>query len=220
MSWSTQFETGLVDNFAFTIRQSYFAPDARYNNGQTTLLQWHGTTDNEDLPETHIYFPLGKGWVSKDGGKTIVHDSGKADKYFVGSSLIAKLIARCIDEFGMGDLLEERGGPFESAPWVDLVFQMKYQTIDFGQGIDVKPKLFPVAFLGTTGTAVAAVGSSAPSSPHAVSLRDQVLAVIRPFKNAGDFSGAQTAALNIPGVAEDAELVNGLLDDSGLYAEA
>lgn len=230
-AWSTEFETGLIDDFAFTIRQSIFAPDVKYNGGNTVLLQWHGTTDNEDLPETHVYFPLGKGWSSKDGGVSIVHDSGKSDKYFVQSSLIAKLITRCVTDFGMGDLLESRGGPFESSPWVNLVFRMKYQPQDYGQGIDAKPKLFPVQFLGEAGNVVAAIPTPTGSNPAAailarqqtaapVSLRDQVIDAIRPHKLNGDFTAAQTAALQVPGVADDTSLVNLLLDESGLYAAA
>lgn len=223
-AWRTDFETGLVDDFDFTIVRAFFAPDQRYNNGNTTLLQWHGSTDNEDLPETHVYFPLGKGWASTDGGKTIVHESGKADKYFVKSSLIAKLIERCVEDFGMGDLLAARGGPFESVVWQGLTFHMKYETVDFGSGIDSKPKLFPVRFVGeaaveTTKASARAklVAKSQPAEPE-VSLRDQVIAAMAPYKAEDDFAGAQQAAIEIPGVAES-DLIDEILDESGIWQQ-
>lgn len=241
--WSTEFETGLLDDFDLTITRSWFATDQKYNNGETTLLQWEGKTDSIDVPETHIWFPLGKGWSSKDGGKTIVHDSGKEGKYFVNTSLIAKLIKRCVDEFGLGEVLASRGGPFESAPWQGLTFHLKSEVMDFGGGgFEAKPKVFPNRFVGVaangsgpapgqvaaapaavTGAAAllaAAAAKKAAASNGAPSLEDQIIAAMKPHKANGDFASAQAAAIQLEGVATDEELVNQLLDESGFYAKA
>lgn len=224
--WSTDFETGLLDDFDFTIVRSFFAPDAKYNNGETLLLQWEGKTDNIDQPETHVWFPLGKGWVSKDGGKTIVHESGKADKYFVKTSLMAKLIERCVNDFGIGEILASRGGPFEAAPWQGLTFHMKSETITFGAGISDQTKVFPQRFVGAAAEAPVAANPAAAALAKAAAakvekpLREQVLDVMRPHKANNDFVSAQSAALGVPGVTDDEELVAQLLDESGLFAEA
>lgn len=225
-TWSTDFESGLLDDFDFTIKESYFAPDQNYNSGNTLLLQWHGTTDNEDVPETRIIFPLGKGWESRDGGKTIQHESGKPGKYFVSSSIIAHLIARCIQDLNIGDLLAERGDPFTASVWQGMRFHMKSTKIDFGSGLDARARLFPVQFLGLADAAPAVTAIDAKAKVAAakakaapkVSLRDQVVAAMTPYVEAGDFEGAQTAAFEIDGVSDD-PIVDELLDESGLYAE-
>lgn len=242
--WTTDnFETGLLDDFDFTIERAWFAVDSRYNNGETVLLQWEGKTDDADTPETHVWFPLGKGWSSEDGGKTIVHDSGKPDKYFVKTSLMAKLIARVVDDFGLGDLLETRGDPFTASVWPGLTFHMKSETIDFGGGgIEARPKVFPQKFVGVVDEAgtkpkaaakpaaksggasallAAAAAKKAAASAAPLSLTDQVKAAMAPHKANDDFASAQQAALELPGVAEDEEIINRLLDDGegSIYAE-
>jgi hypothetical protein len=226
--WSTEFETGLLDDFDFTVVRSFFAPDAKYNDGNTLLLQWEGKTDNDDVPETHAWFPLGKGWVSRDGGKTITHESGKAGKYFVKTSIMARLIARCVEDFGIGDLLSERGNPFTSKVWEGMRFHMKNEVIDFGSGMEAKTKLFPVRFLGVVGAAAqagngsssaadkiaAAKAKAAAKASNGNGLRDQVVAV---FNKHNDFAAAQEEALQIDGVTDD-PILDEILDESGLWA--
>lgn len=222
--WSTEFETGLIDDFDFTITNAFFAPDAKYNNGDTLLLQWEGSTDNPDLPTTHCWFPLGKGWASTDGGKSIAHDSGK-DRYFNKNSLMAKLITRCVDDFGLQDLLAERGGPFEAVVWNGLTFHMKNVPVEFGKGLDPTTKLMPVAFIGAAGAASAAPSNGTVSqsngngngSTASDAVRNKVVAI---FKTAPDFATAQDKVLSsVEGVTDDDALLNSIMDESGLWAE-
>lgn len=227
-AWSTTFENGLLDDFNFTVGTSTFTTDARYNNGDTTLLVWEGKTDDPDQPEHRLQFPLGKGWSSQDGGITISHDSGKTGKYFVKGSMISRLVERCVNDFGIGDLLEKRGDPFHSSVWEGLTFHVKYETIDYGPGIESKPKLMPNQFIGEAtpaaatsngsgGGAAALAKARAKKAAPTTSLRDQALEAMR--AHAGDFGSAQEAAFQVPGVAEDEKLVDELLAEDGLFSE-
>lgn len=230
-NWGTDFETGLLDDFDFTIQHSIFSFDDRYNAGQTLLLQWEGITDNPDVPETRLWFPLGKGWVSTDGGKSVHHESGKADKYFVKNSSMARLITRCVDDFGIRELMEERGSPFESAPWVGMIFHIKMETVEYGGGnIEASTKQFPNRFVGIVEAKAAKASGSAgkgaadkiaaakakASKSSAPSLRDQVVAI---FNSHDDFGVAQDAALQIEGVTDDDELLDAIMKPEGLWAE-
>ncbi len=228
MPWSTEFETGLIDDFDFTIERSFFAPDSRYMDGSQVLLQWEGKTDNPDLPETHLWFSVGKGWESTDGGKTIGHDSGRDGKYFNRSTQIAKLIARCIDDFEIGDLLESRGTAFEAKVWEGLKFHIKSESIDYGGDIGTKSKQYPNRFLGVVGETQTKANGKGKTDARAklealkggkgvTDLRSKVISTLQA---APDFSTGQTAALNIDGVSDDEEILAGLIDESGLWAEA
>jgi len=235
-SFTTNFETGLLDDFAFTVTSAAYSFDAKYNNGETLLLKLDGKTDNLDIPETHIWIPLGKGWVSQDGGKTIIHESKKEGKYFMKTSLMAKWIERCVDQFGIGDLLNDRGNPFTSSVWVGLSFQMKNEAVSYGAGLDPQTKLLPVAFLGVDesvgsgSTTVASSGSSEPSAADKIAAAKAKAAakasggdlksrVVEVLKSHDSFDAAQSAALEIDGVTDDDDLLGSLMDESGLWAE-
>lgn len=221
-NWSTDFEVGLVDDFDFTVERSYFATDQKYNNGNSTLLQWEGRTDNLDLPETHVWFTVGKGWFSSDGGKTVQHESGKpfglkgeGRKYYNGSSKIAKLIRRCVEDFGIGDELAKRGDPNVAAVWEGFVFHMQYEQIDFGSGIDAKPSLFPSRFVGVAGARTVQVAQTNGNGNAAAKARVVALA-----KATDSYETFQVQAVEIPGVLEDDELLNSVLNPTGIYAQA
>ncbi len=227
MGWDTNFESGLLDDYDFTITDAKFAYDAGYANGQTLLLMLDGDTDDLNTPTTHVWFPLGKGWISSDGGKTVQHESGK-DRNYNKSSKLAILINRCIEDFGIGDLLGERGSQFEAAPWVGLKFHLKTEKIgDYGnlEGAQ-QAKPFPVAFLGVVGedatpkgnTAaqkVAAAKAKAEAKKSGSSIRDQVTAI---FAKHDDFAAAQEEALVLDGVTED-PILDELMDETGLWQQ-
>ena len=223
--FTTDFETGLLDDFDFTITEARFAFDAKYNNGETMMLQLEGTTDNVDVPTTHLWFNTGKGWVSKDGGQSIVHESGKADKYFNRGSLIARLITRCIDDFNIGDLLNERGEPTQAKVWVGLKFHINNEVIDYGTGIEARPKAMPTAFIGVVGDApVTATETPAQKIARAKAAKgsggDLKSKVMTTLQQHDTFEAGQAAALEIDGVTDDDELLNGLMSDDGLWAES
>lgn len=242
--WEKEGESGLLDNFEFTVTNAFFAPHEKYMNGEVTLLNWEGTTDSLDVPLMHVWYSLGGGWESKDGGLTIVHDSGNADKYFNKSSQIYKIISRCRDDFKITAILEKRGDPFHAATWNSLKFRMQNETQPGIRGAEGKDKTMPVEYLGEVGSA-GTNGSSAPQAaasgagvetPQAkmarlkaekaaaangadttpATLRDQVVAILTAND---DFDTAQAACLELDGIMDDDDLVQGLMDADGLFAE-
>ena len=227
--FNTNFESGVLDDFDFTVTNAMFATDARYNNGETIMLQLEGTTDNPDIRETHLWFTCGKGWVSKDGGATIVHESGKDGKNFNRSCKYARLIQRCLDDFGIGDVLDGRGDPWTASTWVGLRFHVNNEQIDYGTGIESKPTAMPTAFLGVVdgGESVSAEtpaekiarvkAEKAKAGAGGGDLKSRVLETLRGHD---DFSAGQAAALEIDGVTDDDEILNSLMDEDGLWAES
>lgn len=224
--WAT--ESGLLDDVDVTIEKAYFATDARYNNGYTLLMHWEGSTSSEDNPTFHEMIPCGDGWQSLDGGKTATHPKGK--KRFVSSSVYGRIIDRCINEFKIGDLLRKRGAPTEAKVWVGLRFHMKREKLEFGSGLEARERLMPVKFLGVATENAAQAKQPATASTaqetdeqmqarvHQLALYAQVKALAKQEKS---FEKFVEKAMEIEGVADDAELVGRIVDqEHGVWAEA
>lgn len=248
VGWDTPGEAGLLDNYEFTITQAHFAPDASYADGNVTILQLEGQTDDADTPEHHLWYPTGKGWHSEDGGKSIIHDSGKADKFFVKTSLMYRLINRCVEDFGLLDLLKLRGGPLESKVWIGLKFQIKREEIEFGGNFTPINKEMPVAFLGVVagpgadGAAAAPAAAPVAQAPVAAApaaktpaqiLADKAAAAAAPAATGtvrdqvialalsiDDPQAFQDAALQVEGIGEDDDLIGELVDSAAFIAAA
>lgn len=237
-AWDT--ETGLTENFVLTVEESWFATDARYNNGETLLLNWKGTAvdadtgeqvlfgKDEDETEFEYRIPCGKGWVSNDGGKTADHESGRA-KGFNKSSIYGRIIDRALakDGLNIGHILQSRGGnlgPRDASVWTGLKFVMKYEEISFGAGLEARSRLMPVSFVGeadgaaggssTTPAATTEQGGTTPANTVLVT-RLRALA-----KSASNHSEFVDKALEIDGVADDSALLESVVDETKFYSEA
>lgn len=208
--WNTNFTSGLLDNYDLTVESSIFSTDATYNNGQTVMLIWTGTTNDADYPERSIFITLGSGWDTLDGGATIERVDGKPAQ-FNRSTKMAILIDRCLNKFGIGDLMRSRGSVFESKIWQGLTFHIEREVLDPTK-TDAKATEFPVAFVGqAVATTQAPVAAAAPVVAAAVGLRDQVVGL---FQASADLATAQQAALALPGVTSDGALVNEIVSGS------
>lgn len=141
---------GLLDHYVGTIEDAFFGTDSRYNNGETLLMFWHMRTDNPDVPEVDERFSCGGGWETLDGGKTAENSQGKTR--FHPSSLYGKIIQRCVKEFEIRDLLEDRGESYEAKIWEGLVFEMGREDIDYGGEIGKRERLLPQKFAGLAGS--------------------------------------------------------------------
>lgn len=62
--------TGLIDQFNYTIKDANFAFDARFGDGEITLLQLSGI-NSETGGEENIWLKCGKTWSIVDGGARI-----------------------------------------------------------------------------------------------------------------------------------------------------
>lgn len=214
-SWDT--ETGLIDDYDYTIEVATFTTDSRYNDGQTLLLKWEGTavTADGEAIDHMLLLPCGSGWESRDGGRSATHDKGKTR--FNRSSIIGKIIDRCIKDLGMGDVLMPRGEPTESQTWEGLTFHMKREVINFGGGIGEKEREMPVAFVGADG---ATNGAAAPA-PAVDGARIAVEAKVKAAAaSAADFGTFVNDAISsMPELLEYDDIMAKVVDESGYWAE-
>lgn len=220
-SWDT--ETGLIDNYDFTIDVATFTTDSRYNDGQTLLLKWDGTATTEDgeaLDHT-LLLPCGSGWESRDGGKTAMHEKGKTR--FNRSSIIGKVIDRCIKDLGMADVLMPRGEPTSASTWEGLSFRMKRESINFGGNIGEKEREMPVAFNGVGGASsngqhsAPATNAGAKVDTGRVVLDAKVKAIA---KDAPDFQTfVDTVISELPELLDHDDIMSKVVEQGGYWSE-
>lgn len=224
-SWTTT--SGLLDDYELTITEAWFAKDANYQNGEILIFRIKGTTDSDDTPDIEESYPCGRGWESLDGGKTARHESGK-QRGFNKQTAYGQLIDRCV-ELGLGETLRSRGDAWEAKVWPGLRFHIKREEQEFsikGETRKVSRPL-PVAFLGEGGASEGAGATSAPApASNGAATNGTVDKVLQAkLKSAANKAGSSTEfidlAMEIPGVTDDDELLNRVLDEtaSGLYAE-
>lgn len=154
------FTSGLLDDVTVKVEDSFFAFDADYNDGETLLLKWEVSTDDDDQPTATLMYPCGKGWEPKDKGAKAAREDGKS-KAFGKQSGIGQLASAAI-EAGAGDVLRERGNPMEAAIWKGLSFHMKRKEIDYGGEIGKKERLLPTEFIQGASKSSASKAKAAP----------------------------------------------------------
>lgn len=234
-AWET--ESGLLEQYVGTITRSWFATDARYNDGNTMMLHWEIATNDPDIPEVTEKFPIGGGWDSSDGGATVVHEKGK--QKFNNSSIYGKIVKRVNDGDGVLHdvlpVLKQRGRPTQANIWDGLTFEFKREEFDYGGEIGKKARVMPVKFLGenaqaplatATPAAASAPAASAPA-PAPAAASDDVDPVVaaklrQAARNAGSHQAFLDAAMEIDGVTTNEALLGQVVDDgpTGFYAQA
>lgn len=159
MPWETDESSAFLTNFKGTVRESFYATDPRYNDGNTTLLTWEVVVeqvtqdgfDGEVPEETTVTWPLPPDWFSDDG-KTAVNKKGK--KKFHASSMYGRIID-CVlgkvenyggpqvatrtdgedlaaDLTALQEVLPARGEPEDAEIWAGLSFEFAEVHFDFG----------------------------------------------------------------------------------------
>lgn len=234
-AWET--ESGLLEQYTGTITRSWFATDARYNDGNTMMLHWEIATNDPEIPEVTEKFPIGGGWDSSDGGATVVHEKGK--QKFNNSSIYGKIVKRVNDADGVLHdvlpVLKQRGRPTNASIWDGLTFEFKREEFDYGGDIGKKARVMPQKFLGENAQAPLAVAeapAAAPAAPAAaapvaapaataVEVDPVVAAKLRQAaKNSPTHQAFLDAAMEIDGVVTNEALLSSVVDDgaSGFYA--
>lgn len=150
-------ETGLIDDFDFTVENAYFATDSNYNDGETLLLKLEGATDNAEAPETVLQYSCGNGWEASDGGKVAVREDGRRRR-FNQQTGIWKLVEAAMN-CGAADAMRTKGTPMEASMWVGLRFHIR--RVEQGEGQYKTTRPLPVEFLGV----VSENGSAAAAAP-------------------------------------------------------
>jgi hypothetical protein len=206
-------ETGLIDDFDFTVDSSWFTTDAAYNDGETLLLKLNGPTDNVENPEVTLQYSCGNGWEASDNGKVAVREDGKKRRFNQGTG-IWKLVEAAMNA-GAGDVLRKRGTPMEASMWSGLKFHMK--RIEQGEGQYKATRPLPVSFLGVVGegsapTAPAAAPAPAASNGSGLSkvLEAKLKKLARDSASHEDFIAA---AFDLDGVDGNADAERAVVDE-------
>lgn len=218
-SWDNE-ETGLLDDYTGTIVEAWFGVDANYNP-DATLLFWKFKVDDppSDLPdgETTERFPVGKGWQSFDGGDTIEDPERPGRVTLHAQSTYRRVIRTCLEEFGMGTILENRGSALNASVWQGLKFHMARKEFDYGGEIGKKSRVYPAEFLGVEGEAAPA---AAPATNGSAAVDEELLAELKRVRaDASDFPSFVDAAMELPGVVSNGNLVRSLASQDGLWTE-
>ena len=218
---------GGYDDFIFTITDAFFGPSPAFTEKtgvEAIFCHWIGTTDMEEVPVLdedgyHPSYMLGADWEVTNDGKSV--------KYLgSGRERLGKWYGRVLDEIlEFTQDVPEGQHPFDgdahprdAVNWVGTRWRMKNKKYQWGGEFGNSEKLVPVEYLGkghdTSSPAAASAPATAASNNN---LRDTVLALA---KSASDYKSFQSAALAIPGVTQDTQLVMEIADESKLYAEA
>lgn len=217
-------ETGLIDDFDFTVDSAWFTTDAAYNDGETLLLKLNGPTDNPDQPETTVQYSCGNGWEAADNGKQAVREDGKKRR-FNQSSGIWKLVEAAMN-CGAEDVLRKRGNPMEASMWQGLKFHMK--RVEQGEGQFKTTRPLPVQFLGEvgegqasapSGTAPVTESAPAPASTNGAGLSKVLEVKLKKLaKESADHESFIVAAFELDGVDGNADAERAVVDEAWYLA--
>jgi len=227
-SW--ELESGLPDDFDFWITRSEFGYLAEYTDQQgkpLPLLIWYGESDEGF--EGPVTFSLGKGWEPSRDGRTVTNVEKKNKRKFVDTSMMGRLIAR-VKELGALDAVASRGPATDAKVWEGLGFHLKREEFTYSGILADKggktTRLMPVAFLGVRDEGKGKPAkSSAPKEPEPAetggidaALKEKLVQLAQKL----DRPAFQKAAMNIPEVVEDPDLVHQVIDDTeeGFWARA
>lgn len=212
-------ETGLIDDFDFTVEESWFTTDAAYNDGETLLLKLEGATDNPEQPDVTVQYSCGNGWEASDGGKVAVREDGKKRR-FNQSSGIWKLVEAAMNA-GAGEALRSRGTPMEASMWAGLKFHMK--RVEQGEGQFKTTRPLPVSFLGEAGegsSASAAAPTVTPAASNGVGLSKVLEVKLKKLaRDSDDHESFIVAAFELDGVDGNADAERAVVDEAW-YASA
>jgi len=148
-------------------------------------------------------YSVGSGWIVSDDGKEISHPKRKN---VVGSSLYGQLQNKVRRELGVA--MEERGLPTQAKSWDGLGFHWLLEEHDTVGGVKGRG-LMPVEFLSEKKgiTPVVTTSKVGIKVPEVLELQLKTLAQSNTVK---DF---QKAALKVPEVVADDELMASVLDE-------
>lgn len=213
-------ETGLIDDFDFTITSAYFTTDSAYNDGETLLLKLEGQTDNPETPETTLQYSCGNGWEAEDNGKKAVREDGKRRR-FNQQSGIWKLVEAALN-CGAEEALRKRGTPMEASMWVGLRFHIK--RVEQGEGQYKTTRPLPVQFLGEVGEgsasapAPAAAATATPTS-NGVGLSKVLEVKLKKLaKESATHEDFIVAAFELDGVDGNADAERAVVDEAWYLA--
>ncbi len=221
-SWET--ETGLPDDFDFWVTQSKFGYLTEYSDAQgkfLPLLIWHGESDEGF--EGPVTFSLGKGWEPDRDGRFVTNVEKKGKKRFTDTSMMGRLINR-VKELGALDAVASRGPATDARIWEGTGWHLKREEFEYKGLLQEKggrtSRLMPTAFLGVRGepSAPKEPGPAAGTGETDAALREKLAQLAQKL----DRPAFQKAAMNLPEVIDNPDLLQQVIDDTeeGFWAKA
>lgn len=212
--------SGGLRNFVLTVTNAFFAVDPNYSakvGADTHFLHWEGTSDVESYPVMdstgfHPKWSLDTDFMSADGGKTVISQSGKGERVGKAYGRMCKAAADLTEHLaGTPEDFLEKGSPLDASIWVGTMWRM--DDVEFGSGQYKTTQLMPVEFVGfaDSGAPASAPAAATGESP----LRQQVIDLA---KASADYVSFQKAALALPNVTSDPGLVTEIATPTGIYA--
>ena len=207
-AWATS--TGLYTDYEGVVEEASFGTDARYNNGESTLLFWKVRPTNIDITTDdgliEVSFGAGTGWFSYDGGETIEHSEGKGK---VNSSAIyGKLVDWAIEQ-GLADTLKEKGSPLEAKVWVGLAFRFEEVEFNYGKEIGTKKRVMPVEVMNSEDVAVPNTKNADSSKDDLEGFKEELTALAENSPTAESFT---ESAMGLTDITDHANLVMQIAD--------
>ena len=205
-----ELESGLPDDFDAQIIESVFGFVAEYQEGKVPLLLL--SLEGKDIEPQEVAFSIGADWKIIDNGRQVEHAKGK--KRFVATSMIGRLINRVCNEMNVA--LWDKGFPTQADIWNGLAFHWKREEISFGKGI-MSEKGGKTSHLMPSDYLPNYAGAEVPVTV-APDLENKLAALT---KASADYAAFVKSAVKLPGVGDNAKLLNSVLDDSpnGFYAK-
>lgn len=219
--WGTS--SGLIEEYSGVVEDSWFGINPQYSE-KAMCIMWIVRVDNpEEFPQleegkVQEQFSVGEGWESLDGGETIEFP-GSPNRKIHSNSQYGKIIDRAIKDWGMRDILSERGaGPTEAKIWEGLRFEFKAEerppfiNRQTKEEVKLSPKVMPVSFLGQDG---APAERSPTFDVSQLNLTDSELEDLTNCANKSDAHGEfLDAAMKLTWLPSNGKVVAALADKS------
>ena len=206
-----ELESGLPDDFDAVIAKGWFGFKSEYQQGKVPLLLLD--LEGPEVEPLNVAFSIGADWKIVDGGKRVEHPKGK--KRFVRTAMIGHLIHRVVEQMGIP--LWEKGFPTEADIWTGLAFHWKREDITYGAGI-LEDKGGKTTHLMPTDHLADFIAIEATAPAIEPDLQATLVALA---KASNDTQSFIKAALKVPGVSDNPQLVNSIIDggETGFYPQ-
>jgi hypothetical protein len=218
---------GGITDFTITVTNAFFEIDPNYSaatGSDTYFLHWEGTTDVEGHEQMtrdgfHPKWALDPDFMSMDGGKTVVSQSGKG-KLGKAVGRMMGAASNALRDAGLKDSPESPfnkpgASPRDASVWIGTTWYLTEVTREFGNGMKATDQL-PTKYIttGAPAPAAAPAAAPAPAAPADNALRAAVIEVANAAANHGEFV---SKAMAIPGVSADSQLTQEIVNPTGIY---
>ena len=233
-------ESGFVsiDNYIGTVEEAWFGVKPQYD-ANAHLMCWKVSVESVgegcEMPESGYIeeaWPIGKNWVSFDGGETVEDPNKEGRQSFTKTSTFFRgVIEPAVESWDLGRTLFERKpagsevGTFRHAViWKGLRFRFAKVKLTYGGEVKDKETVLPVEYLGAESESASEGGSGGAVASEASVLIGMDPALIVKLKAIRLASGSHSAFVDkcledLTEIAGDTTIIMALADENQLWKE-